>query len=81
MTESEIVAVGRGQFIRPAVGMPALADLADRIILTDATGRVLAVAAVRDGRLAPDKVLIDPPVSPGGDPAAEAAPALLSSPT
>ncbi len=61
LTESEIVAVGRGQFVRPAAGIPVLADPADPVILTELSGRVVAVATVRDGRLAPDKVLIDPP--------------------
>ena len=60
LTEAEIAAVGRGQFIRPAAGTPASAEAVDRLILTDTGGRVVAVAAIRDGRLAPDKVLIGP---------------------
>jgi tRNA pseudouridine55 synthase len=68
LTESEIVAVARGQFVRPAAGIPALAGPDDRIVLTDDAGRVIAIAAIRDGRLAPDKVLIDPPASAGTAP-------------
>ena len=76
LSAPEIVAVGRGQFVRPAAGIPSRGDPADRIILVDDAGRVVAIAAIRDGRLAPDKVLIDPP-----DPVAETAAAtVLSSP-
>ena len=71
LTEAEIVAVGRGQFVRPAAGIPVSDDPGDRLILTAADGRVIAVATVRDGRVAPDKVLIDPP--PATDPGEAAA--------
>lgn len=58
---AEVEAVARGQFIRPAAGVPVSVGPDDPIIAEDATGRVVAVVRVRDGRLAPDKVLIDPP--------------------
>ncbi len=74
LSETEIAAVGRGQFVRPAAGIPALTDPADRIILTDPDRRVVAIALVREGRLAPDKVLIDPPAIPAAAEVVSAAP-------
>jgi tRNA pseudouridine55 synthase len=59
LTDAEIVAIARGQFVRPQGG-PIGPD-AERVIATDAAGRPVAVASLRDGRLAPDKVLVDPP--------------------
>lgn len=64
LTGSEIAAVGRGQFVRPDAGLPALGSADDRLIAVDDAGRPVAVAGVRDGRLAPDKVLVDPPLAP-----------------
>ena len=61
LTEPEIAAIGRGQFVRPAAGLPVLGAADERLIATDAAGRPVAVATIRDGRLAPDKVLVDPP--------------------
>ncbi len=60
LTESEVAAVGRGQFVRPAAGLPPASDPAEPLIAVDPAGRPVAVAVVRDGRLAPDKVLIEP---------------------
>jgi hypothetical protein len=34
--------------------------------VTDPAGRLIAVAAMRNGRLAPDKVFVDPPNEPAG---------------
>src|SRR4029077_4239048 len=65
LTEPEIAAIGRGQFVRPAAGLPVLGASDERLIATDATGRPVAVATIRDGRLAPDKVLVDPPAPVG----------------
>ena len=76
LNASEIAAVGRGQFVRPAAGILTVVDPEDRIILVDDAGGVVAVATVRDGRLAPDKVLIDPPDRA----AATAAAGAMSSP-
>ena len=60
--EAEIAAVGRGQFVRPAARpLPAM-EPGDRLIAVDGTGRVVAIGVVRDGRFAPDKVLVEPPV-------------------
>jgi len=63
LTDAEVAAIARGQFVRPAAGAPNLSSPEDRVIVVDATDRPVAVAAVRDGRLAPDKVLIDAPTA------------------
>ena len=61
LDDTQVVAISRGQFIRPTTPVPALADPADRLRLVDTDGRLVAIAAWRDGRLAPEKVLIDAP--------------------
>jgi tRNA pseudouridine55 synthase len=63
VSESDVTAITRGQFIRAAI--PANADSAP-IRVRDAAGRLVAIAAVRDGRLAPDKVLVEPVAGTGG---------------
>jgi tRNA pseudouridine55 synthase len=63
LSDDEVMAVGRGQFIRPAAELPPTASPDDRLIAVDGRGQPVAVAAIRDGRLAPDKVLL-PPASP-----------------
>jgi tRNA pseudouridine55 synthase len=70
LTEGEVAAVARGQFVRPAAGSPPAASADARLIAVDEGGRIVAVVGVRDGRLAPDKVLVDvprtaPPDAPG----------------
>ncbi len=62
--DAEVAALARGQFVRTPAGLPPSATDGP-IRVRDATGRLIAIAAVRDGRLAPDKVLIEPPA---GDP-------------
>jgi tRNA pseudouridine55 synthase len=58
LTEREVDAVARGQFIRPAAGFPADAE---RYRLRTPDGGLAALAtAIDGGRLAPDKVLVDP---------------------
>jgi tRNA pseudouridine55 synthase len=56
-TKPEVAALSRGQFIRSS---RPLADVDGPIRVRDATGRLVAIATVTDGRLAPDKVLIEP---------------------
>ena len=56
VNEAEIAAIARGQFIRPAGGV---ADAPGPIRIRDSAGRLVAIATFRDGRLAPDKVLVD----------------------
>ncbi len=58
LTPAEIEAVVRGQFIKPAGWRADPAADAGYRLLDDA-GALVAVAAVRGGRLAPDKVLRD----------------------
>jgi tRNA pseudouridine55 synthase len=60
LTEREIDAVARGQFIRPAGGFQPGAE---RYRLRSPNGTLAALAVPIDGgRLAPDKVLVDPGV-------------------
>ncbi len=59
LTESEVVAVARGQFVRPAAGIPAEAD---RYRLRGPDGVLVAIAVpAPGGRLTPDKVLVAAP--------------------
>jgi hypothetical protein len=57
-----VAAITRGQLVRPP---RPLADDDTLYRLTDPAGRLIAVAAMRNGRLAPDKVFIEPPDPPG----------------
>jgi tRNA pseudouridine55 synthase len=71
LAEDEVAAVARGQFIRPVAGLPPGTSPDTRFLAVDAGGRIVAVVGVRDGRLAPDKVLVDvpraaPSDAPGG---------------
>jgi tRNA pseudouridine55 synthase len=59
LSETDLPAIARGQVVR-APG--SLRDAADRPIrLLDQQGRLVGFATLRDGRLAPDKVLVAPP--------------------
>ena len=63
LTDEETAAIARGQFVRPASGLPSAAE---RYRLRDATGRLVAIASADGGRLAPDKVFVAPtPTNPG----------------
>lgn len=67
LTDAEVAAAARGQFVRPVAGLPRLARPEDRAIAVDVTGRIVAVVGLRGGRLVPDKVLVDaPPSEPPG---------------
>ncbi|HSK51710.1 MAG TPA: tRNA pseudouridine(55) synthase TruB [Clostridia bacterium] len=55
LTEREVAAIARGQFVRPEAGIPAPADRY-RLFAGDA---LVAIAAAKGDRLAPDKVFID----------------------
>ena len=57
LTADEVAAVARGQFIRPAGGLPGPGD---RYRLRDAGGALVAIASAAAGRLAPDKVFVAP---------------------
>ncbi|MGZ8501409.1 MAG: tRNA pseudouridine(55) synthase TruB [Candidatus Limnocylindrales bacterium] len=69
LSETEVAAVGRGQFVRPAAALPAI-EPGGRLLAIDGTARVVAIGVVREGRFAPDKVLVEPPA-----PVAAASPA------
>jgi tRNA pseudouridine55 synthase len=58
LSETEVVAVGRGQFVRPVAALP-IVEADERLIAVDATARIVAIGGVRDGRFAPDKVLVE----------------------
>ena len=65
VSEEEVTALSRGQFIRAALP-PGEAGAPIRV--RDGNGRLVAIATVRDGRLAPDKVLVDAfPSAPAAD--------------
>jgi tRNA pseudouridine55 synthase len=53
---ADAAALTRGQFVKVALEAP---DVPTRI--RDESGRLIAIGAMRNGRLAPEKVLIDPP--------------------
>lgn len=60
LTPGELAAIARGQFIRPAGGLPGPAD---HYRLLDSAGTLVAIASGAGGRLAPDKVFIAPPTA------------------
>lgn len=60
LTDDEAAAIARGQFVRPAGGLPVAAE---HYRLRDATGRLIAIATASGGRLAPDKVFVAPTVT------------------
>jgi tRNA pseudouridine55 synthase len=67
LSEGELAAVARGQYVRPAVGIPSPAA---HYRLRSPDGGLAAIASADGTRLAPDKVFVTPAV-----PAASAAPA------
>jgi tRNA pseudouridine55 synthase len=56
-TDAEVVAFSRGQFVKANAAAEAAGPGPIRI--RDGGGRLIAIVTVRDGHLAPDKVLID----------------------
>jgi tRNA pseudouridine55 synthase len=67
LTDSEVAAVARGQFVRPTAGVPVKAE---RYRLRAPDGTLVAIAVpAPGGRLSPDKVLVPAPdrvASPAG---------------
>jgi tRNA pseudouridine55 synthase len=57
LTPDDAAAIARGQYVRPAGGLPAPAD---RYRLQDPAGSLIAIASASGGRLAPDKVFVAP---------------------
>jgi len=67
LTESEVFSISRGQFVRPAAGIPTPAD---RYRLVGPGDTLVAIAAAQGDRLAPDKVFVDAAAAAGaGEPA------------
>jgi tRNA pseudouridine55 synthase len=81
VSDEEVQAIARGQFVRArtpestgestaasSAGSTALSAAASEgpIRIRDAAGRLIAIATLTDGRLAPDKVLIDSSASAVG---------------
>lgn len=64
LTEREVAAVAKGQWVHPSAGMPTPAE---HYRLRDPSGELIAIARAAGGRLAPDKVF----VAPAGRPAAD----------
>ncbi|MEX1170558.1 MAG: tRNA pseudouridine(55) synthase TruB [Chloroflexota bacterium] len=69
LTAAEVAAIARGQFVRPAAGLPAAADpqptaepsgAAVHYRLRGPGGALVAIATAAGGRLAPDKVFVAP---------------------
>ena len=64
LTEPEVAAIAKGQFVRPAAGLPAPAS---HYRLRGPNGELVAIATATAGRLAPDKVFVAPATSPTRD--------------
>ena len=58
LADEELPAFARGQHIRPSGGLPAVGDAPIRVLAPD--GTLAGIARAADGRLAPDKVLVEP---------------------
>jgi tRNA pseudouridine55 synthase len=69
VTDDEVRAIARGQFVRPksidVTGLVA-AGIDAPIRIRDTAGRLVAIATLSDGRLAPDKVLVESSSTPTG---------------
>jgi tRNA pseudouridine55 synthase len=59
LTDEELTAIARGQYVTPTTGAPAAAD---HYRLRAPNGELAAIATLAGGRLAPDKVFVAPPV-------------------
>ncbi len=57
LTETEVAAIAKGQFVRPATGLPTPAA---HYRLRSPDGALVAIATGNGGRLAPDKVFVAP---------------------
>jgi tRNA pseudouridine55 synthase len=67
LVPDEVAAIARGQFVRPASGLPGPAE---HYRLRDETGSLVAIATAAGGRLAPDKVFVAPTATPAAEPVA-----------
>ncbi len=69
VTDDEVRAIARGQFVRPKATDLTVLDATGPdapIRVRDASGRLVAIATLSDGRLAPDKVLVESTATPIG---------------
>ena len=69
VTNDEVRAISRGQFVRTKATDLTVLDATGPdapIRIRDASGRLVAIATLSDGRLAPDKVLVDSTATPIG---------------
>lgn len=57
LTELEVAAIAKGQYVRPTAGLPATAD---HYRLRAPDGGLVGIASAAGGRLAPDKVFVAP---------------------
>lgn len=57
LTDVEVAAIAKGQYVRPSAGLPADAE---HYRLRGPRGDLVAIATVSAGRLAPAKVFVDP---------------------
>ena len=57
LTDLEVAAIAKGQYVRPTAGLPTAAD---HYRLQDPGGTLVAIASATAGRLAPDKVFVTP---------------------
>jgi tRNA pseudouridine55 synthase len=64
LTETEVAAIAKGQFVRPAAGLPASAA---HYRLRGPDGELVAIATANAGRLAPDKVFVTPTATSPSD--------------
>lgn len=64
LTEREVAAVAKGQWVQPSAGMPTPAE---HYRLRDPAGGLVAIARAAGGRLAPDKVFVAPSGRPVAD--------------
>ena len=72
LSDEDAAAILKGQFIRPPQPLPPLVEGA-RYRLLRADGSLLAIAGLRDGRLAPEKVLAGGPPAPAARPPVDGA--------
>ena len=61
LAADEVLAFARGQHVTPGAGVPRMSDPAAPVRVIAPDGGLAGIARVAGSRLAPDKVLIDPP--------------------
>ena len=59
LSSDDVASVVRGQFVRPHSVEPGTIGAEGPLRLVDEGGRLVAIGAWQDGRIAPDKVLVD----------------------